>query len=205
MRRLLVILASLSAPAYADGFYFTESVGGADVKSELSAYIPSAVHVRIALGLRHGPWALESHYGAVIGNEDGTAPDDRPDWDRFNAMNVYGLDLKYIQPMTRHVEAYLRGGVHYAHMDDDSPIDGYSGRGLGAGAGPQLEGKIRALGFLCFPFFFLSYGPKITGALYIDASYSYYRLHPEGQQDATPALDTKITTLSGGFAIGSDF
>ena len=206
MRRLLVILACLSAPAAsADGFYFTESFGGSDVKSELAAYIPSAVNVRVALGMRHGAWALETHFGAQIGNEEGTAPDDRPAWDRFNALNVYGLDLKYIQPMSKHIDAYLRGGLLYGYMDDDSPIDGYSGRGLAGGAGLQLKGKIRALGFLCFPFFFLSYGPKITGALWVDASYSFFRLHPEGNQDATPAIDAKIMSLSGGFAIGSDF
>ncbi|MDQ3334840.1 MAG: hypothetical protein M4D80_06755 [Myxococcota bacterium] len=206
MRRLLVILACLSASsARADGFYFTESFGGSDVKSDLAAYIPSAVHVRVGVGLRSGAWALETFFGAHIGNEEGTAPDDRPGWDRYNALTTYGLDLKYIQPMSKHLEAYLRGGLRYGSMDDGSPIDSYGGRGLGGGAGIQLKGKVRALGLLCFPLFFLSYGPKITGALWIDASYSFYRLHPGGRQDATPAIDAKITTLSGGFALGSDF
>jgi hypothetical protein len=199
MVRLLVILACLWAgPARADGFYFTESFGGSDVKSDLAAYIPSAVHVRIALGMRSGAWALETHIGAHIGNGQGTAPDDRPRW-------TYGLDLKYIQPMSKHFEAYLRGGLRYGSMDDGSPIDSYSGRGLGGGAGLQFKGKVRALGFLCFPFFFMNIGPKITGALWVDASYSFYRLHPDGRLDVTPAIDAKITTLSGGFAVGSDF
>lgn len=208
MQRLLIAIACLAgaSSARADGFYFTESFGGSDVKSELGAYIPSAVNFRVAVGMRSGPWAVETHLGAHIGSERGTAPDDRPDYARYNALTTYGLDLKYIQPLVgEHVEAYLRGGIRYGLMGDGSAIDDYAGRGLGGGAGIQLKGKVRALGFLAWPFFFLKIGPKVTGALWIDASYSFFRLHPDGRQDATPAIDAKITTLSGGFAIGSDF
>ena len=207
MRRVLVLALVISAgAARADGFYFTESFGGSDVKGPLAAYIPSAVNVRIGLGLRSGAWALESHIGAHIGAEEGTAPDDRPAYDRFNALTTYGLDLKYIQPLTsKHLEVYLRGGLRYGEMDDGSAIDSYAGRGIAGGAGIQLKGKVRALGFLAWPFFFLKIGPKVTAALWLDASYSFYRLHRDGNLDATPAIDAKITTLSGGFAIGSDF
>ena len=205
MRRVLVVLAFLCAggSAQADGFYFTESFGGSDVKDELAAHIPSAMHFRIAIGLRSGAWALETHIGAHIGNEPGTARDDRPEWERYNALTTYGLDLKYIQPLASHLEAYLRGGVRYGFIDDESTIEGYGGRGLGGGAGIQLKGKVRALGFLAFPFFFLKIGPKVTGALWLDASYSFYRLH--ARDDTAPTIDAAITTLSGGFAIGSDF
>lgn len=206
MRRVLVLLALvLAGPARADGFYFTESFGGSDVKSDLGAYIPSAVHFRIALGLRHGAWALETHIGAHIGVEESAHAGDRPAWDRYDAITTYGLDLKYIQPVAQHLEAYLRGGVRYGLMDTGSPLGDYAGRGLGGGAGLQLKGRVRALGFLAWPFFFLKIGPKVTGALWLDADYSFYRLHPGGRLDATPAIDAKITTISGGFAIGSDF
>lgn len=205
MRRALVflLLACWCGSAGADGFYFTESLGGSDLRKDLSAYMPSAVHVRVALGMRSGAWALETHFGAHIANEPGSAPDDRPGLDPHNALTTYGLDLKYIQPLSRHLEAYLRGGVRYGFIDDDSAIEGYGGRGLGGGAGIQLKGDVRALGFLAFPFFFLKIGPKVTGALWLDASYSFYRLHPA--VDAAPTIDAAITTLSGGFAVGSDF
>lgn len=208
MRRVLLLLAWLfAAPASADGIYFTESFGGSDVKDQLATYIPSAVHFRIAVGMRSGAWAVETHLGAHIAAEEGTdTTDDRPSWDRYNALTAYGVDLKYIQPLFgEHVEAYLRGGLRYAMMDGGPSIQDYAGRGVGGGAGVQLKGKVRALGFLAWPFFFLKIGPKVTGALWLDADYSFYRLHPGGRQDATPSVDAKITTISGGFAIGSDF
>jgi len=208
MRRVLVVIACClgASSARADGFYFTESFGGSDVKSQLGDYMPSAFHFRIAIGLREGPWALETHLGAHIANEEGVIKDDRPTWDRYMAITTYGLDLKYIQPLVGdHLEAYLRGGLRYGFMDDGSAIDTYAGRGLAGGAGIQLKGKVRALGFLAWPFFFLKIGPKVTGALWLDASYSFYRLHPDGRLDAVPSIDAKLTTISGGFAIGSDF
>ena len=207
MHRVVVLAAlALATPARADGFYFTEQFGGSDDKSELGDYMPSALNFRIAGGMRAGAWAVEAHFGAHIGIEDGRIKGDVPEWQRHNSLTVAGVDLKYIQPIANHLEAYLRGGLSYGYMDSDgTSIAGYAGRGMTGGAGIQLKGKVRALGFLAWPFFFLKIGPKVTGALWIDASYSFYRLHPEGRLDVTPAIDAKITTLSGGFAIGSDF
>lgn len=202
---LLVVLAA--APARADGFYFTESFGGSDVKSDLAAYMPSAIALRLGLGMRTGPWAVEAHIGAHVGAEEGAALQARRDpYQRFDSLTTFGVDLKYIQPLSSHLEAYLRGGLSYGMIVRDySPLHDYSGRGAGGGAGIQLKGKVRALGFLAWPFFFLKIGPKVTGAVWLDASYQFYRLHPGGRLDATPSIDAKITTLSGGFAVGSDF
>ena len=202
----LVVLAAV--PARADGFYFTESFGGSDVKGDLAADMPSAVALRLGLGMRTGPGAVAAHIGAHVGAEEGTtaAHDLRVPHERFESLTTFGVDLKYIQPLSRHLEAYLRGGLSYGMIVRDySVLDDYSGRGAVGGAGIQLKGKVRALGFLAWPFFFLKIGPKVTGAVWLDASYQFYRLHPGGRLDATPSIDAKITTLSGGFAIGSDF
>jgi hypothetical protein len=200
MRGLLVLACLvLAVPARADGIYFTESFGGSDVKDQLGAYLPSAFHFRIAAGMRFGTWAVETHLGAHVGTADTS-------FEEGHSLTTYGLDLKYIQPLVDdHVEIYLRGGVRYALVDDGSTIHDYAGRGLGGGAGIQLKGKVRALGFLAWPCFFLKIGPKVTGALWLDADGSFYRLHRDGRQAATPAIDAKLTTISGGFAIGSDF
>lgn len=203
MRRIVVlVLLAVAAPAAADGFYFTESLGGSDIKGPFADHISSAFHARIALGMRRGAWAIESHFGVHEALEDRSS---EPYSYQRNALTTYGIDLKYIQPLSsEHLELYLRGGLRYGVINDDSELQAYGGRGVGGGAGIQLKGKIRALGFLCFPFFFLKVGPKITGSLYIDASYSFFRLHRDGDLDA-PGIDARITTLSGGFAVGSDF
>jgi hypothetical protein len=204
MRRALLLVVVLAGTARADGFYFTEGFGGSDVKDELGAYMSSAVRFQIAIGMRSGPWALETHLGAHIGIEPGPRNDPYVTW--FDSMTTYGLDLKYIQPVVDHnLEVYLRGGLAYGMMDDGSALDSYGGRGVEGGAGIQLKGKVRALGFLAWPFFFLKIGPKVTGALWLDASYSYFRLHRDGRIDTTPAIDAQITSITGGFAVGSDF
>ena len=200
---LLVVLVALAGTARADGFYFTEGFGGSDVKDELGQYMSSAVRFQIAIGMRSGPWALETHLGAHI-NVD--APVESPGW--LDSITTYGLDLKYIQPLVDHnLEVYLRGGLAYAQIDNGygSTLADYGGRGVDAGAGIQLKGKVRALGFLAWPFFFLNIGPKVTGAVWLDAGYSFFRLHRDGRIDTTPAIDAQITTISGGFAVGSDF
>jgi hypothetical protein len=211
MRSLLVLAAlALASPAAADGFYFTEEFGGSDVKSDLGEHMSSAFRFRVAVGMRHGPWSLEANIGAHIRTEGGDESEQGDYYyPPYAALTTYGLDLKYTQQAFGPVEMYLRGGLAYALMDDEAPgkqnATGFAGRGVVGGAGVQLKGKVRALGFLAWPFFFLKIGPKVTAALFVDASYSYYRLHPDGRLDALPNIDAKITSITGGFAIGSDF
>jgi hypothetical protein len=211
MRRVLalVLVCATAVPASADGFYFTEALGGTDVKDELGAYMGSALRFRIAAGMRRGNWAVEAWLGAHIGDDEPTS-DGGARWDGdasadpFKALTTYGVDLKYLQPMAKHLEVYLRGSVSAGFMDG-AGLTTYAGRGLGAGAGIQLKGKVRALGLLFWPMFFVPVGPKLTGALYLDAGADFYRLHPAGQFNAGDAIDARLTTMTGGFAVGSDF
>lgn len=202
--RLLVLacLLAAAAPARADGFYFFENFGGSDVKSELGEHMSSAFSVKIGVGMRSGAWAVEPYFGAHV-NVPGAPYEEGA----LDGLGIAGVDLKYIQPLSKHVEVYLRGGLAYGWIDQGrgTPLHGYAGRGMLGGAGIQLKGKVRVLGFLAWPLFFLKIGPKVTASVWLDSSYSFYRLHPGGELDATPAIDSKFTTLSGGFAIGSDF
>ena len=210
MRALTLAAVLVSAtPAAADGFYFFESLGGSDVKDQLAAYIPSALQLRIGIGMRSGPWALETDFGAQIGVEPRAGertPIEGECFDSCYDLTNYGLTVKYIQPLYgRHVEAYLKGGLRYGILEHGIDETGFKGRGAVGGAGIQLKGKVRALGFLAWPLFFFKVGPEVTASLFLDASYSFYRLHPGGDLDATPAIDAQITSFSGGFAIGTDF
>ena len=207
---LLVCLAGSTASA--DGVYFTEGIGNTKISDELAAYMPTdALRIRIAVGVRHDRWAVEGFVAATINGEDrygGGAGQPEPahpyqpdggGYRRAPDLTAFGLDVKYINPIARHLELYLRGSIGAAA--GDGALQGYTGRGLGFGAGIQLKGKVPALGFLWWPLFLTNLGPKVTGALWLDDGYDFYRLHGP----SPTAIDAQLTHLTFGFAFGSDF
>ncbi len=197
----LVLLASLAGTAAADGFYFTESFGGVKVEDQLGEHVDDGLRARLAVGWRGKRWAIEGHL-AMTGDEtterDGV-------YRTSEGLVTYGIDVKYIQPLSRRLELYVRGtasrGVLTGAEGD------YSGRGLGIGGGVQLKGKVPVLALLFWPVIFIPKvpGPKMTGALYVENGYEFYRLHPNGALDATPSIDAKLSHVMFGFAVGSDF
>jgi hypothetical protein len=190
MRALVLLLAtSIAAPAAADGLYFTESFGASDIDGELEQHFHGPFRVRAGLGMRRGAWAFELFAGAMMPattppRPQGSALEPEP----ADALVSYGLDVKYLQPVTRYFELYLRGRVAGAHMQGE--LEGYLGRGLGGGAGAQLRGRRRT-----------RWGWHIGGGGFVDLGYERYRLYGDG----APALDAKITSITFGFAVGSDF
>jgi hypothetical protein len=218
----LILLCLLAAPAAADGAYFTESLGSSHAKGQLGAGPGGAVKGRIAVGGRIGSWALELWGGVYVdlgaaGTRDAPPCDcalrtDAPPREgssstESTALAGYGLDLKYVHPLIdRHLELYLRGGA--SRLAGEVQGDAYAGRGLGIGTGLQLKGKIPALGFLFFPLFFTDLGPKVTAAVWADTGTEFYRLQPgrPGRPaPGGPTIDTQLSTLSFGIALGSDF
>jgi hypothetical protein len=118
-----------------------------------------------------------------------------------SSMTTVGLDVKYLRPLSDNFEAYLRGSLGKGWLDSSD----YSGRGFGVGAGVQLKGKVRALGFLFWPLFFVPVGPKVTAALFVDTGADFYRLHRGGDLDNRDAIDGSISRLTIGWAVGADF
>jgi hypothetical protein len=214
MRRSLLVVLALAfvAPsARADGFYFTESLGGARVDDQLADHMGNGgFTARVALGIRRGPWAIEGYFSAIGSSEQAREFDDggnpiRPngDYNRYASLMMYGADLKYIKPIAPHLDVYLRGGL--SHGETDGVLAGYGGRGYGYGAGIQLKGKVSAWGLLCWPLYFIKYGPKITGALYVDAGSDVVRLHARDDVRHGASVDAHLSHLMMGFALGSDF
>lgn len=219
MRSALVfaLVLGTASTAAADGLYFTESFGGANVKDELGSYIKDAVRIRFGLGYRLGKsWAVEGYVAGDIGTTShlgtrdyaarcgdcGADPgSDYYDHHSATSMVTIGLDVKYLRPLSDRFEVYLRGGLGKGWLDDSD----YSGRGLGVGAGAQLKGKVRALGFLFWPLFFVPAGPKVTAALFVDTGADFYRLHRGGNPDNRDSVDGSISRITFGFAVGSDF
>ena len=196
---LCVLLAS---PAAADGVYVRESFGGSSVHGELAAAMDSALSAHLAGGYRRGRWAIEGFIA-----EDWFAGDEHGGTVDPHSLTSLGVTLKYLQPISMHWEIYLRGNASHAWLDHATDE---GGRGLGAGAGIQVKGKIRVISLLLLPLLSSDWGPrlsaaKITAALFADAGADFYRLHRNDDLDDRRAIDASVNRLSIGFALGSDF
>ena len=190
-----LVLCAATSVASADGYYFTEGLGGTTVKDDLAAYMPSSVHFRVAVGRRRGHWATElfmqAHLNTELGNSEYYPPN----------LTTGGLAVKYIEPISPNVELYLRGSATYGSLDEG--FKDYAGRGLGLGAGVQLKGRGSMWGLLWAPLFWLvKTGPKMTGAIWIDDGYEYYRLHGSHRGDV---INAQLTHITVGYAVGTDF
>jgi hypothetical protein len=185
-----------------DGAYVAESFGVATGRGAVAHMLGSPLHLRIGLGMRLGHLAIEpwiqqdlqtDRVGAFKGLVGGEPADGTAD------LNTMGLDAKYIVALDRRLEVFVRGGPLVA--DGAGALAGFHGRGVGLAGGAQLSGKVRALGFLWSPLFFLKRGPMVTGALFLDAGYDFYFLRAAGGR----ALDARVGHVSVGFAVGSAF
>jgi hypothetical protein len=201
MLRCLIACCVLAGTAHADGFYYYEAMGVSRVKDELGTYFGDGIagRPRIGLGMRTGDWALEVNVSRVIN----AATETSSSADLF----TYGLQLRRSMPLSRRWELYVRGNA--TNGDGTGELDGWEGRGLGFGAGVQLKGRGSVLGLLFFPLFFaVPKGPMMTGAIWLDDGYEFYRLHDhghEGRAISRTAIDAQITTLSFGVGVGTDF
>ncbi len=212
---VLALVLGTASTAAADGLYFTESVGGSDVKNELGTEISSAMRIRFSLGYRiNKSWAVEGFLAGDIGTRvqhgsgyaarciecGGNNTGGYVDPSSYaSALTTVGIDVKYLRPLADNFEVYLRGSLGKGYFGD------HSGRGFGAGAGAQFKGKVRALGFLFWPLFFVPVGPKVTAALFIDTGADFYRLHRGGNLDNPDAIDGSMNRITIGWAVGADF
>jgi hypothetical protein len=185
-----------------NGFYVAESFGAGAGHGGLGDAVGGALHVRLGFGARYGNFAIEpwiaqdlqtDRNGGFKGLIGGQPADGSAD------IEMKGIDARYIIPVDRHIDLYVRGGPLLA--DGNGALAGYHGAGVGGAAGAALTGRVRALGFLWTPLFFVDRGPMVTGALYLDAGYDQMWLRMGG----APRIDAGVAHVSIGFAIGSGF
>jgi hypothetical protein len=202
--RLLVVAAVAFAcsTAHADGIYFTESIGVSLPRGDLQPYVIQPMKVRLAVGARVKFLAIEPWMSAdmqldrdgafkgLIGGDpsDGTAD-----------LASYGVDAKFVGRIEKHLSVYVRGGPSI--VEANGVLTGYRGYGMGVHSGLVVSGRVRALGFLWAPLFFVKRGPFITGSLYLDQGIDFYRLKMPG----APDLTGRVGHVSVGFSLGSDF
>jgi hypothetical protein len=192
---LALALCAATSVASADGYYFTEGFGATSVKDDLATYMPSAMNFRVAVGRRRGHFATElfmqAHLNSEYADTQGLPP----------SLTTGGLAVKYIEPVSPHLELYLRGSATLGSLDES--LKDYSGRGLGFGAGIQYKGRGSVWGLLWYPLFWLvKDGPKMTGAIWVEDGYEYYRLHGPLRGDV---INAQLTHITAGIAVGSDF
>lgn len=203
------LLATVQSAAYADeGIYFSQSLGVAQAKGALAPMVGNAIESRLSLGARIDWLAIEGwvmsnvqtdREGAFRGFVGGEPAAGRAD------LEAYGFALRAIAPLYRapsgeKLEGYVRAGPGI--VGGTGMLDGYRGVGLGASAGIQLTGKVRALGFLWAPFLFMKKGPKVTGALFLDQGWDFVRLERDSDRHT---LRARVGHVSVGFALGSTF
>ena len=193
--------ATIGGSARADGVFFDESGGVSLSRGRLGDYFDGVMHLRVGVGVRDGSFAIEPWLAADLDSDRagafyGIGGQPKPGGADLSA---YGVDAKYIRPLWQHLEVYVRGGPLYA--SGTGVLAPYSGYGFGTGAGLQLTGNVRALGFLFAPMFWSNRGPLVTGGLFIDEGVDFYRLHA----DDMPGISSRVGHLNAGFAVGSAF
>lgn len=205
---LAALLAAVQSTARADeGVYFSQSLGVAQAKGSLQPTVGNAIESRLALGARvrwlavEG-WAMSNvqtdRDGGLEGFLGGDPADGRAD------LEAYGFALRAIAPLYRapdgvRLEGYVR--LSPGVVAGTGMLEGYRGYGLGAAAGVQLTGKVRALGFVWAPFLFMKKGPKITGSLFLDQGLDFVRL----ERDDARTIRARVGHISVGFGLGSSF
>lgn len=198
----LLTLALATTTARADGFYYSQSYGVSSARGEGAEPLGESLQLRIAFGWRFGPVTVGPVLGEnmAVGRDNayfGIAGGDPEMGD--SDLDVYGFDARYHAALTDNLVMYVRGGPR--HGRGTGALDNYTGWGIGGGTGVQLRGRVRALGFLFVPAFFMKKGPMVTASVFLDQSVEWYRLSADGM----PGLSMPIVGTSIGIAAGSHF
>jgi hypothetical protein len=200
-------LALTTTTVRADGLYVLEAFGVGRSRGDFEPIVGNALHTRIAVGARYRwlaiePWigtemqtARDGAWKGLVGGEPAAGRAD---------VESYGIALKLIAPLYQgaggeKLEGYVRGGPTLSA--GTGMLESYSGRGVAIATGVQLTGRVRALGFLWAPLFFVKKGPMVTGSLFLDQGYDFYTM----RSDTGPTLDARVGHVSIGFAVGSGF
>lgn len=200
MAVVLAVVLAVPAAARADGYFFNEGLGpGAKVRGEMGErFDGDGLSLRVSLGRRVGPWAVE---GVLFGTnlaEQGRAGDfTQP---QFTALS-YGVDFRYYFPITEHLDLYAKAGLHgtsvilAATATDPQGLSDYDGRGYDFGGGVSWYIRpFRQSSYHFNPFARMKIG------LFADLTMQTVRLH----KDNAPSLDGDVHMWTFGFGIGSD-
>ena len=179
MRWALLAVIACSSTAVADGFYATESFGGASYQGDLGRYADGLARFSAGAGVVTGPWAVEVSGTWLVGpdyfaidcyDEQECAALAAPDPElHFIALDVRRTWRVLYSTWTRHVgvDLVLHGGPR--RFGGDGLFAGYQGYGVGGGASIDVNLKVFSM--------FVDFGTDV-GALSRDGYETLYAKLP---------------------------
>lgn len=210
MRLTALALVLAGATAHADGFYYSQAYGISSARGDGASMLGESLQLRIALGWRFGALTVgplisanlagerDHAYFGLVGGDPAAGDSD---------LKSYGIDARYHIAIEDNLALYIRGGPRYA--SGLGALDGYAGFGAGIATGVQLSGRVRALGFLFAPLFFMKKGPMVTASVFIDESLDWYRLAVPAMHELSSSRSSSLSLpllgTSIGLAAGSHF
>lgn len=201
MRLVALAVVLAAGTARADGYFYEQSYGVSSVRGAGAMGLGTGMRVRLGFGVLVGDVALEPWMAADLtldrtGDTYGLGGD--PAMGHADLTGV-GFDARWNAGLTEHTAIYVRGGPRIG--GGTGTLASYNGLGIGGGTGIMIRGRVRALGFLWAPLFWLRRGPKVIGALFLDEGVDWYHF----SSGSNASVDLPIVSTNVGFAIGSDF
>lgn len=178
------------------GVYGFEGFSYSRIHGELSARASDAMQLQVGLGYQpqNSLWAYEIMGRAGEAFEvDGTG----------GSMLGWGVRAKRFVPLRKHIHLYGRAGLTENLLTDIAGPD-LVGFGLEYGAGAMASFRVRALGLLFWPAFFLDFGPKVNVSIWADLGGEMGNLH-SGHESNADSYDYRTASASYGIIVGGHF
>ncbi len=171
-----------------EGFTYTR------VNGELSARTSEVVQLQVGVGYqpRNSLWAYE-----LMGRGGGSI-----DYGSSAGLLGWGLRAKRFLPVSEHFQLYGRAGITENLLTDaDYDLVGF---GFEYGAGAMASMRVRALGLLFWPAFFMGVGPKVNLSLWADLGGEVGNLH-SGHESTSDSYNYRNSSASYGLTVGGRF
>lgn len=193
----LIATSQGQARAQASGssaVYGFEGISYSQMRGELAALGSEVLQVQVGLGYQpeDSLWAYEL-MGRAGGTLDGAGA----------SLLGWGVRAKRFLPLRPHFQLYGRTGLTENLLTDNVGSD-LAGFGIEYGAGAMASFRVRALGFLFWPAFFMGVGPKVNLSLWADLGGEIGNLH-SGHESSSESYSYRASTASYGINIGGRF
>lgn len=174
--------------------YVLEGVTFTQMQGQLATLGSDYLQVQFGVGYQptNSLWAYE-----LLGKGGGALSIDAA------SLVGWGLRAKRFLYLNSALNLYGRVGLTENFLMDRVGSD-LAGFGIEYGVGAMASARVRALGFLFFPAFFLDLGPKVDVSLWVDIGGELGNLHG-GHESSAESYNYRSTTASYGLSVGGRF